>query len=57
MGSDNTALIAELRALRAEVAELRTAAEETAGATGATADVLVRVTQNGNGMVTAAAPI
>ena len=57
MGNDNTALIAELRALRAEVAELRNAAEETAGATGATADVLVRVTQNGNGMVTAAAPI
>ena len=56
-GGDNTALIAELRALRAEVAELRNAAEVTAGATGATADVLVRVTQNGNGMVTAAAPI
>lgn len=55
--SDNTALIAEIRSLREEVAGLRAAAEETAGATGATADVLVRVTQNGNGMVTAAAPI
>jgi hypothetical protein len=55
--SDNTALIAEIRSLREEVAGLRAAAESTAAATGDTADVLVRVTNNGNGMVTAAAPI
>lgn len=57
MAIDNRALIAELRALRAEVAELRNAAEESAGAAGATADVLVRVTRNGEGMVISEAPL
>jgi len=56
-GSDNAQLLQELRALRAEVAQLKAATQAGADAAGATADVLVRVTNNGNGMVTAAAPI
>lgn len=57
LGGDNAALIAEIRALRALVAELLAAGEATAGATNATAAVLERVTNNGNAMVTEAAPI
>lgn len=52
---DNTALVAELRALRAEVADLRTETRTTAANTGKTSRLLERVTQNGEAMQTVAA--
>ncbi len=54
---DNAALIAEMRAIREEMAALRAAGEATAQASDQTAIVLTRVTNNGNGMITAEAPI
>jgi hypothetical protein len=54
---DNAVLIAEIRALREEVAALRSAGEVTAQACDQTANVMTRVTNNGNGMINAAAPI
>lgn len=56
-GGGSAALEEEVRAMRAELAQLRAATQAVAEAAGATADVLVRVTNNGNGMVTAAAPL
>lgn len=56
-GGGSAALEEEVRAMRAELAQLRAVTQAVAEAAGATADVLVRVTNNGNGMVTAAAPI
>lgn len=56
-GGSSAALEEEVRAMRAELAQLRAATQAVAEAAGATADVLVRVTNNGNGMVTAAAPL
>lgn len=54
-GADNTALVAELRALRAEVADLRAEARATAVSSGKTSRLLERVTQNGEAMQTVAA--
>ena len=52
---DNTALVAELRALRAEVADLRAETRATASNTGKTSRLLERVTLNGEAMQTVAA--
>lgn len=56
-GGGNSELIAEVRALREEVAALRAANEDTADASNQTAQVLVRVTRNGNGMIVTDAPL
>ena len=49
-GNDNSAMLAEMRALRVEVAALRASAADTADSTRTTAKTLVRVTENGEGM-------
>ncbi|MCT6721657.1 hypothetical protein [Acidovorax sp. K2F] len=54
---DNAVLIAEIRALREEVAALRAASEDAADSGAQTADVLTRVTRNGNGMVMSETPL
>jgi hypothetical protein len=49
-GNDNSGMLAELKALRREVAQLRAASEKTADNTGSTAkgvDQLHRTTRNG----------
>ncbi|TWI65167.1 uncharacterized protein DUF4214 [Pseudoduganella lurida] len=51
-GVDNSALLDELRLLRIEVSELRTAASKTADNTNATSKLLVRVSRNGDRLVT-----
>lgn len=53
-GSDNSALVAEMRAMRAELAALRKANDKTATATRKTADLLVRVTRDGQSLLTEA---
>ena len=55
--SGDAELIAEVRALREEVKALRVANEDTADASTQTAQVLTRVTQNGNGMIITDAPL
>ncbi|MDR6767732.1 hypothetical protein J2W88_003013 [Acidovorax delafieldii] len=55
--SGDAELIAEVRALREEVRALRVANEDTADASTQTAQVLTRVTQNGNGMIITDAPL
>lgn len=51
--SDNSELLAELKALRKEVAELKASNEITAKASKKTADTLLRVTRDGDRMIIA----
>jgi len=53
--ASNDALIAEVRALRNEVASLRMTAEQTEAHTRKTKDTLIRVSENGNSIKTTAA--
>ncbi|MDP3270678.1 hypothetical protein, partial [Limnobacter sp.] len=53
--SGNGELLAEMRALRSEVATLRSVSESTARSSRTTADTLQNVTRGGNAMVTEAA--
>ena len=53
--SGNAELIMEIQALRSEVANLRSAGEDTARSSRKTADTLVNVTRGGNAMLTEAA--
>lgn len=49
---DTTALVAEIQALRAEVAQLRSSNESTARSSRTVSDLLRRITQDGNSMLT-----
>lgn len=51
-GNDNAELVDEIRALRQEVAQLRSAGDRTATASEKTAKTLVRVTRDGDAMLT-----
>lgn len=53
---DDGALIEEIKGLRAEVATLRNAATITASSTRKTSDILLRVTRDGESVLTEAAP-
>ena len=55
MGAANDDLLAEIKALRAEVAGLRGEAVKTSANTRKTADAIVRVTRDGESMLTATA--
>ena len=54
-GSDNTELVAEIRALRGAVAALQKAADSSATSNAKTANTLIRVTRDGNALLTTAA--
>ena len=51
-GADNAELLAEMRAMRAEMAQLRADAAMTAAYSKKTSDTLVRVTRDGDALVT-----
>ena len=52
IGGNNDALVAEIQALRAEVASLKESNDQTAAASKSMADLLKRVTRGGDAMQT-----